>query len=100
MDAISLIKALGGTRQVAGMMAERLGKRVTLPMVSNWRKRGIPILYRPALKAVAEERRIAIPHDFVPGEYPPQSSVDPPLSEPYDSKSKSNARDADNIEGM
>lgn len=55
-----LFKALGGT----GYIAQRLGYQQN--RVANWAKRGVPLSDRPALAALAAERRVELPPDFLP----------------------------------
>lgn len=77
MNDDAIITKLGGTSAVAIYCGTRLSRRVTTQMVSNWRKHGIPFLYRPSIKAMARELGVIIPIDFVPGEFPIQEEVIP-----------------------
>lgn len=55
----NLIDDLGGQ----GVVAEALNLRPN--RVGNWRKRGIPWQWRPAVKALAEKRKVKVPADFL-----------------------------------
>src|SRR3546814_5082278 len=50
----------GGT----GYIAQRLGYQQN--RVANWAKRGVPLSDRPALAALAAERKVQLPDGFLP----------------------------------
>ena len=54
-----LIDAFGGTQRLADEI------RLNRSTVANWRKRGIPWRYRPTIAALATQRRIDLPRDFL-----------------------------------
>ncbi len=54
-----IIAALGGHHKVA----EKLG--VSREAALHWTKRHIPWKWRPAIKALAKQKRVPIPADFL-----------------------------------
>ena len=59
MTSEQIIDGLGGT----GAVADRL--RLSQNTVSNWKRRGIPWRYRPAIAAMASAASIDLPAGFL-----------------------------------
>lgn len=62
-----IIDALGGPQSLADQISAETPDTVRQPMVSNWRRRGIPWRYRTVIARIAAKRgRLdVIPPDFV-----------------------------------
>lgn len=59
MTHAEIIVALGDTGAVAGA----LGRKESA--VSNWKERGIPWKWKPAVARIAKERGVTLPADFL-----------------------------------
>lgn len=55
----ALVEELG-----SGVVAVALG--LTIPCVSNWRRRGVPRAYRFLVAQLAEQKGLAVPKGFLP----------------------------------
>lgn len=58
-EETNIIERLGGYKKVA----ELIGQNETT--VANWRARGVPWKWRPRIAALAKQKRVAIPADFL-----------------------------------
>lgn len=59
MTHSQLIDALGGTASVAGAM------QLSMPTVSNWRKRGVSWPHRMRIANMARKMRVGLPDGFL-----------------------------------
>lgn len=64
MEHYEFIAAFGRTMDTAAFFSGHLGRKITSPDVSKWKKKGIPWPYRFMVKKLADDRGIEIPKGF------------------------------------
>lgn len=62
-----LISEIGTNSQVAGIIMERAGERVSPQSVAMWKQRMVPWKWRPLIHEICAERGIPVPADFLVG---------------------------------
>jgi hypothetical protein len=67
-----LIKELGMGTAIAAWISARSGEKLDREAVYKWPKAGIPWKWRPFVAAMAAEKNINLPEDFLPDVKAPQ----------------------------